>query len=144
MATPQGAVSSYLGHAPAGKIAGVPGRGFRVWRILRDPALQRQWIWIETCEGPERPARLTWIPLILEKKSLEARSSLAAVDNPMVRLGDGVVVVESGDTLSMRLSGQALEAGELGQKIRVRIAAWRNGAVVIGTIAGKDEIRLSN
>lgn len=142
-ATPQAAVAGYRENLAAAT-DGTPGQGFRVWRTLKDPGLGRQWFWVEACSGPERPAQLLWIPLVAEQNQPEAPVAVEdqVDDQVLVRLGDAVAVVKSGDVFSMRLSGQALESGERGKRMRVRIDAWHKGMVVIGTVSGKDEIQL--
>jgi hypothetical protein len=139
--TPQAAVESSLGRTPAGEFAQTLGTSFRVWRTEEDLTLGRQWVWVRACDAAG-PALLTWVPLGRRQRSRE-RLSPALVD-PLVHSGDAVAVLESGGAISMHLSGKAIEAGELGEKIRVRINALQNGAVVVGTVSGKDEISLSN
>jgi hypothetical protein len=143
--TPQAAVESSLGRTPAGEFAGTPGTSFRVWRTEEDLTLGRQWVWVRACDAAG-PALLTWVPLVrpLMRRQRSRESLSPAPVDPPVHSGDVVAVLESGGAISMHLSGNAIEAGELGEKIRVRINALQNGAVVVGTVSGKDEISLSN
>jgi Chaperone for flagella basal body P-ring formation len=141
--TPQDAVSRYLGRAKAEQDAAGAGQGFRVWRTATDSQLKRRWVWVEACGASRSPAQLIWIPLIPEEKS-RATASEVNPQASLVRVGDGVVVLESSTGFSMRLSGVALEAGEQGSRIHVRIPAWHSGEVLVGTVSGRDEIRLEN
>lgn len=143
-ATPQTAVARFLGHAGAAVPAGgLPGYGYRVWRTANDPELKRQWMWVAACGGPARPAQLFSVPLQIESRSGKP-SYAAAVPQEIVHVGDGVVVIESEKDFSLRLSGIALEAGQQGTKIHVRIPAWHNGQVLAGAVTGKDEVRLES
>jgi len=63
-------------------------------------------------------------------------------DHLLVHVGDAVVVTQASGAFSMRLAGHALQAGELGGKVRVEISAWHNTTIVAGKISGKDEVRL--
>jgi Chaperone for flagella basal body P-ring formation len=143
-ATPQAAVADYRANLSPEMAGGASGKGFRVWRTSNDVALRRQWFWIESCSGPEHPAQLFWIPLPFETNRAVTRMDAAGQDSILVRLGDDVLVVKSGDTFSMRLAGQALEAGEKGKRVHVRIKAWRDSRVLVGTVSGKDEIDLTD
>jgi Chaperone for flagella basal body P-ring formation len=141
--TPQTAVARFLGHAGAVPAGGVVGYGYRVWRTANDPEQKRQWMWVAACGGPARPAQLFSVPLQIESRSGKP-SYAAAVPQEIVHVGDGVVVIESEKDFSLRLSGIALEAGQQGSKIHVRIPAWHNGQVLAGAVTGKDEVRLGS
>jgi hypothetical protein len=142
-ATPQTAVARFLGRATAETEPEALGHGFRVWRAASDPGLKRQWIWIEACGGQARPAQLISLPLDGRSQTRNGVQIAAApISQQSVHTGDSVVVVESDKELSVRLSGVALEAGQQGARVHVRIPAWHNGEVLVGTVSGKDEIRL--
>jgi hypothetical protein len=100
-------------------------------------------VWVAACGGPARPAQLISVPLEIESQSRKPNYA-AAVGEESVHAGDGVVVIEAEKDFSLRLSGIALEAGERGARIHVRIPGWHNGQVLAGTVTGKDEIRLES
>lgn len=146
--TPAAAVESALGRPPATTLAKMPGTSFEVWRTEQDVELKRQWIWIRACDAPG-PALLTWVPLAAPPSGQGKALPLSAVaapsaSSPLVRSGDAVVVLESGKVISMRLSGRAMEAGARGARVRVRITAVPNGAIVSGIVLGQDEISLND
>jgi hypothetical protein len=141
--TPQAAVMRFLRPATVETAPATPGQGFRVWRAASDPALKRQWIWVEACGSQARPAQLISVPLENQSRTRNGTPiGPAPIPQQIVHTGDGVVVVESDTDLSVRLSGVALEAGQQGARIHVRIPAWHNGEILVGTVSGKDEIRL--
>ena len=107
LSTPQAAVESSLGRAPAGEFAQTPGTSFRVWRTEEDVTLGRQWVWVRACDAAG-PALLTWVPLVRRQRSRESLSP--ALVDPLVRSGDAVSVLESGDAISMHLSGKAMRS----------------------------------
>jgi hypothetical protein len=143
-ATSQAALASYQKPLGDKSEEAPPGHGFRVWRTVKDPALGRQWFWIQACSDSPRPAQLLWAPLSLEKTSRDpvAPAVIEQQDHLLVHVGDAVVVTQASAAFSMRLAGHALQAGELGGKVRVQISAWHNTTVVAGKISGKDEVRL--
>jgi flagella basal body P-ring formation protein FlgA len=100
---------------------------------MKDPSLGRQWFWIRACGDSQRPAQLLWAPLSLEKD-----------DHLLVHPGDNVVVSQATGVFSMRLTGHALQAGELGSNIRVEVHAWNNTTILMGKISGKDEVRVGD
>ena len=142
--TPKAAVASYLGRVPAAAVAAAAGSGFLVWRSWTDEQLKRQWLWVRPCDAAGRPAQLTWVPLAAPGKGQEAASAAVAAENPVVRMGDRVVVLDSEAAFSMRLSGKALQSGRRGQKIRVQLFGLRSGVIVLGIVLRKDELDLSN
>jgi hypothetical protein len=115
-----------------------------VWRTLKDPALGRQWFWIQACGASIQPAQLLWAPLSLEKETHGAKLAPTREDHFLVHLGDEVVVTQATSSFSMRLVGHALEAGELGNSIRVEVHAWHNTTVLAGKISGKNEVRVGD
>lgn len=166
--TPGEAVESSLGRAAQGGLPArdrASGAGYRVWRTQDDPALRRQWVWVEACDGAG-PALLAWVPWVPMTAGEPVPESRAAVEaslpmrapsrfssylpghlpaRSLVRPGDAVELLQAGDDLSMNLSGRAMEAGGLGDKIRVQItAALAHGAVVEGTVSGKDVVDLGD
>jgi hypothetical protein len=143
-ATAQDALASYGESLPPKTGDAAQRNGFRVWRTLKDPALGRQWFWIQECGASKQPAQLLWVPLSLEKEPRRAKLAVAQEDHLLVRAGDEVVVTQASDSFSMRLAGHALQAGELGSSIRVEVHAWHNTTVLAGKISGKDEIRVGD
>lgn len=142
-ATPQAAVASFLGRATVEAAPEALGQGFRVWRTANDPGLKRQWIWVEACGGQPRPAQLISLPLDGRSQTRNGTQIAAApIPQQSVHTGDGVVVLESDKDFSVRLSGVALEAAQQGARIHVRIPAWHNGEVLVGTVTAKNEIQL--
>jgi hypothetical protein len=142
-ATPQAALASYGENLPPKAGDAEQEKGFRVWRTVKDPALGRQWFWIQACGPSHRPAQLLWAPLSLEKDAQSAKTAVHE-DHLLVHLGDDVVVTQASGSYSMRLAGHALQAGELGSSIRVEIHAWHNTTVLAGKISGKDEVRVGD
>jgi hypothetical protein len=120
------------------------GEGFRVWRTMKDPALSRQWFWIQSCGASQRPAQLLWAPLSLEKEARSRTFPTAQEDHLLVHIGDEVIVTQASDSFSMRLAGHALQSGELGSSIRVEVHAWHNTTVLAGKISGKSEVRVGD
>jgi len=121
------------------------GEGFRVWRTMKDPALSRQWFWIQSCSASsQRPAQLLWAPLSLEKETHSRTFATAQEDHLIVHIGDEVIVTQSSGSFSMRLAGHALQSGELGSSIRVEVQAWHNTTVLAGKISGKSEVRVGD
>jgi hypothetical protein len=143
-ATPQDALASYGESLPSKASDAEPGKGFRVWRTVTDPALGRQWFWIQACGASKQPAQLLWAPLSLEREPRSAKLAVVREDHLLVHLGDDVVVTQTTGSFSMRLAGHALQAGELGSSIRVEVHAWHNTTVLAGKISGKDEVRVGD
>jgi hypothetical protein len=143
-ATPQAALAGYGEDQPAKTVDTTQGKGFQVWRTMKDPALGRQWYWIKACGNSQQPAQLLWAPLSLEKEKAVPKPASAKEDHLLVHPGDDVVVTQTTGVFSMRLAGHALQAGELGSNIRVEVHAWNNTTILTGKISGKDEIRVGN
>jgi hypothetical protein len=143
-ATPQAALASYGENLPTTTEDSAQGTGFRVWRTMKDPSLGRQWFWIRACGDSQRPAQLLWAPLSLEKEKAFAKPVSAKDDHLLVHPGDNVVVSQATGVFSMRLTGHALQAGELGSNIRVEVHAWNNTTILMGKISGKDEVRVGD
>jgi hypothetical protein len=142
-ATPQAALASYGGNLPTPEDS-AQGKGFRVWRTMKDPTLGRQWFWIKVCGDSQQPAQLLWAPLLLEKEKAFVKPASAKESHLLVHPGDNVVVTETTGAFSMRLAGHALQAGELGNKIRVEVHAWNNTTILTGKISSKDEVRVGD
>jgi hypothetical protein len=118
--------------------------GFRVWKTLKDPALGRQWFWIQACDASPRPAQLLWAPLSLEKDTRSVKFATVREDHLLVHVGDDVIVTQASGSFSMRLAGHALQAGELGSSVRVEVQAWHSTTVLLGKILGKGEVRVGD
>ncbi len=143
-ATPQAALADYGESLPAKTSDAEPEKGFRVWRTMKDPALGRQWFWVQECGASKQPAQLLWAPLSLAKEARSAKVASAREDHLLVHLGDDVVVTQDSGSFSMRLAGHALQAGELGSSIRVEVHAWHSTTVLAGKIASKGEVHVGD
>lgn len=50
------------GRASDADVSSMPPRGYRLRRIIADPALHRRWAYIEDCSHPERPSTIIALP----------------------------------------------------------------------------------
>ncbi len=94
-----------------------------------DWGLHRQWAVQRDCAHPERPARLVEVPWSAaraeqtERRVKDAGTARSAAARPAVRAGMRVTVAGEGDDATIHLVGMALEAGGIGDAIRVQ-AGW--------------------
>lgn len=110
-----------------------------------DRGLHRQWAVERDCAHPERPARLVevpWSDARAEQTTRRAGNGAGARSAavPAVRAGTRVTVVGQGDEASIHLVGMALEAGSVGDTIRVQ-AGW-GGATLRCIVRGPAQVEM--
>lgn len=102
--------------------------GYRVVRQVSDRTLHRTWQWLQSCDSPEAPARLTWVEMKPDESS-EARAT--AVD---VKAGDGIMFLSSTSDVSIALRAVALESGNTGQVVHVRVRSFHGDRVLAARV----------
>jgi len=105
--------------------------GVQPARVL-DWGLHRQWVIMRDCEHAERPAQLVEVPWSDSWRaevprpaqgSARVATAPAATSGPVVHAGTRVTVIGQGRDATTHLAGTALEAGKVGNVIRVQ-AGW--------------------
>lgn len=101
-----------------------------------DAGLHRQWLVERDRTHPERPGRLVEVPWSSAAKARSGRPLQQAA----VRCGMKVTVWRHNGRTDLRLMGTALDAGRVGETVRVR--AGLHGAVLRGVVRGPADVEL--
>lgn len=117
----------------------VSARAARLPDRIVDPGLHRQWLIEQDRAHPERPARLVEVPWNSAAGALPELNANRE-SPPAVRMGMKVTLWRLEKKSEVRLSGTALEAGRVGQSVRVR--AGLHGAVLRGVVRGPGVVEL--
>ncbi|MGB9148063.1 MAG: flagella basal body P-ring formation protein FlgA, partial [Acidobacteriaceae bacterium] len=113
--------------------------------------LHRQWAVLRDCAHPARPARLVEVPWSDQEARSRARTSEGAASQPgisgahprlaqPVRPGMRVTMWRRENDAAVQLSGTALEAGRIGDRVLVR--AGLHGATLHGVVRGPALVEL--
>jgi hypothetical protein len=108
---------------------------------VRDRALRREWVMQRDCRYPARPARLVEIPWSDPiARPADAPSATSAPEAPLIRPGMRLIVVLQSTSAQIYLTGVALEAGRVGQKVLVK--AGLGGAPLHAVVRGPGLVEL--
>ncbi len=136
MKTPgaRGVVGAMLGLSWCAGVAALP-------HTIVDPGLHRQWLVEQDRAHPERPARLVEVPWVSAPSSPGETPQDPGPRRPVaVRAGMQVTLSWRDGEAEIRLMGTALEAGRVGETVRVR--AGLHGAVLRGVVRGPAVVEL--
>lgn len=100
-----------------------------------DAPLAKSWVVMVDCNHPQTPARME-----LSKDSSGGKSG-SAKPEAGIRLGAAVDIFSDRGPTSIRLSGTAIDAGNVGQIVRVRIGA--EGEIVRGYARSSHTVELT-
>jgi hypothetical protein len=93
--------------------------GFRMTQRRWDPLIGRNWVTIESCQHPERPAMTlpSSIPAPLAERTAAAQPAAL----PVVRAGETVRILYRQGNVRIEMGGVAQTSGNPGDTIRVRL-----------------------
>ena len=101
--------------------------GFRLTSRRWDPVIGRNWVTIESCEHPERPAML--LPSSLPAGPAVGRlAPTTAAVRPVVLAGETVRIQYTEGNMRIEMGGVAQASGNPGDTIRVRLIHTLSGS----------------
>jgi hypothetical protein len=114
---------------------------------ITDEVLHRIWAVLVDCAHPDRPwiaaeVPLQKVPPTALGESVKPIRAVSLKPAPLVSAGAKVELWKSTDSARIRLTGIALQAGDMGERIRVRITQGK-GAVVEGRVRGEHSVEIA-
>ena len=115
--------------------------GFRVEAIRHNALNGLSWAQVRSCAHPEWPLRL--VRAGTDIQSPQTAAAPALVQPVMVlRAGTPVTVLSLGEFIHLQISGVAIEAGALGQRVRVRIAGDGEEHFIAGLVKSPNTLEM--